>query len=1005
MAVSWDKPLVCPVVIGRSGELAAIERAFAHVRDGHGLTIVVAGEAGVGKSRLVAEARARAEGLGFLCLQGQCFELDAVLPYAPLIDLLQTRVAGISAEELTSALGVAAPELSWLLPDLTGHRAGLAPPAPLEPEQEKRRLFHALTQFILGLAAAQPVLVVIEDLHWSDESSLEFLLHLVRRAAATPLLLLLSYRSGEDSPGLRHFRAELDRGRLARELELMRLTRAGVEAMLQAIFAPNRPIRADFLDALYALTEGNPFFIEEVLTSLVVASDRPDAEGAWDRQPLDALRIPRSVQDTVWRRLVRVSAPAQQLLTLAAVAGQRFDFSLLQELAGQTEDQLLRHIKELVAAQLVVEETAERFAFRHALTRQAIYAQLLARERQALHRTIVEALERRSVQSEAYLPDLAYHAYEAGMWKQALHYGRCMGEWAQAMHTPQAALTHFSHALHAAHQLGQPPSPALLQARGQAYELLGHFEQAHNDYERALDAAQAAGDAGTVWQGLIDLGFLWQGRNYNLGGEFLGRALAQAERMGDPARHAHSLNRLGNWHVNREQPQHGQELHHQALVIFEQLGDQRGVAETLDLLALASYFRGDRRQAIAWYEDAAALFRALQERQALASMLTSLGHLRCASRAFDTMSGARPGPGKALRECEEALAIAREIGWRSGEAYALNQLALCLAAAGEYGRALGAAQEGLAIAEEIGHGHWQAFAHSTLAIISLDLLDPQAVRRHAEPGYVLARETGSCYSTRMSGAVLVQAYLLGQDVASAEAILKELAVSDVTIETHAQSVVLAAYGEFGLARGDPDMALRVADRLIAWAEAAGGAGVVPRLWKLRGEALAALGEATAAEMALRAAQEAAREQGARPLLWRIYLSLGALLQAHARRAEAEQAYAASWEIIEDLAATVPDEALREEFRGRAFARIPSLRRSSSASRATNQAYGGLTAREREVAALIARGMSNREIAEALVVSERTVETHISHIRDKLTFTSRAQIAAWAVQQGLVRDAK
>ena len=110
-------------------------------------------------------------------------------------------------------------------------------------------------------------------------------------------------------------------------------------------------------------------------------------------------------------------------------------------------------------------------------------------------------------------------------------------------------------------------------------------------------------------------------------------------------------------------------LHHQALVIFEQLGDQRGVAETLDLLALASYFRGDRRQAIAWYEEAAVLFRALHERQALASVLASLGHLRCASRAFDTMSGAMPAPEAAERECEEALAIAREIGWRAGEAY------------------------------------------------------------------------------------------------------------------------------------------------------------------------------------------------------------------------------------------------------------------------------------------------------------------------------------------------
>ena len=188
-------------------------------------------------------------------------------------------------------------------------------------------------------------------------------------------------------------------------------------------------------------------------------------------------------------------------------------------------------------------------------------------------------------------------------------------------------------------------------------------------------------------------------------------------------------------------------------------------------------------------------------------------------------------------------------------------------------------------------------------------------------------------------------------------------------------------------------ALRVADRLVAWAEAAGGAGVVPRIWKLRGEALAALGDATAAERALRAAQEAAREQGARPLLWRIARSLGDFLrtQDRARRAEAEQAYVAAHELITELAATIPDQALRTAFCERTFALLPAPRQSSI-SRAAGQAYGGLTRREREVVTLIARGLSNREIAEALVISERTVETHTGHIRDKLTFTSRAQMS-------------
>jgi predicted ATPase len=315
-----------------------------------------------------------------------------------------------------------------LLPDV-GHVLAGGNPQPLlpslDPEQEKRRRFETLAHFLISDARAHPMLLVVEDLHWSDDTSMEFLHYLARRCSTHRLLLLLTYRSDEVSPSLRHFLAQLDREHLSQEILLARLTREEVEAMLRAIFALPRSARVELSDPMYTLTEGNPFFVEEILKSLIVAGDIFYANGCWDRKPPGELHIPRSIQDAVQQRPDQLSESARRVLTLAAVAGRRFDFSLLQQLTHHDESHLLQLMKELIAAQLVVEESAEQFAFRHALTRQTIYADRLVRERKALHRNIADTMERLSVSSlDAHLADLAYHFYEAGVWQKALEYGQ-----------------------------------------------------------------------------------------------------------------------------------------------------------------------------------------------------------------------------------------------------------------------------------------------------------------------------------------------------------------------------------------------------------------------------------------------------------------------------------------------------------------------------------------------------------------------------------------------------
>lgn len=382
---------ITPVLVGRSAELQQLDGALAAVQAGGGRCIRVSGEAGIGKSRLLAELRDRAVARNFAILAGRCFEQDTAIPYAPLVDLLRTHFAHRKPEDVVAALGPQAPDVARLLPELALRLVNQ--PATPEPEADKRRLFDALTTFLLRQTEAQPLLLTVEDLHWSDAASLEFLLFLVRRSAPYPLLLLLTYRSPEGQTGLAPLLTGLDREPIAASLPLKPLTRVDIAQMLRAILDQPRPPSAEFVAAVHRLTEGNPFFTEEILTSLIVSEDIYLIEGRWERKPLTQIDIPGSIQHVVEQRLSHLTQPARQLLDLAAVSGRSFDFTVLQALTGHGDRALLGLIKELMTAQLVVEESADQFAFRYTLTREALYNQLLGRERQTLHGQMAQAIE------------------------------------------------------------------------------------------------------------------------------------------------------------------------------------------------------------------------------------------------------------------------------------------------------------------------------------------------------------------------------------------------------------------------------------------------------------------------------------------------------------------------------------------------------------------------------------------------------------------------------------
>ena len=1006
MTIPFHQPVVCPILIGRNAELTALQGCLEVAAHGQGGVVLLSGEAGIGKSRLVTELRRSAETQDFQLLGGQCFPTDRACPYAPLLDLVGAFVAPLSPSQMVTVLGSSARALVPLLPEYVQQLpelASLSPLFPLDPEQEQRRLFGALADVFLRATTTRSLLLVIEDLHWSDESTLEFLLFFARKAVAHRLLLLLTYRNDEMHQPLRSWLSQLDRARQRQEVLLGPLSRANTETFLQTILQGTRSLPAGMLDALYDLTEGNPFFLEEVLKALIVAGELVEGEDGWRWKRADTWHIPLSLHNAVELRLTHLSTDARRVLQLAAVAGRRFDFTLLQEITRYDETSLVELMKEAIVAQLVIEESAEQFAFRHTLTQQAIVGGLLSRERRALHGTIAQALEQlHAVALDAHLADLAYHFAEAERWSKAMKYARLAAEQAQALSAPRAAVEQWMHVMHATGQLGQTVPPTCYRARGQAYEMLGDFEQAKKDYEMALQAARQTGEGRLEWQCILDLGFLWTGHDYKRAGAYFQQAVDLARDLGDAGLQARSLSRQANWLLNTWQVADALAINREALAFFEARHDQPEMAEALDLLGSVYKLGADSINAAHVYDRAIEHLRAVDNRSKLCSCLVMRAANACPWGGYTTCT-----VNGSLAACEhdlaEALQLARELEWAAGEAFAEILFGGTLVSFGQFGAGLLHAQQGLRLATEIGHQKWMAMAYENFGRISLALLAPEQALASAQIGLEVARALDSDRTMAYLIAIQIQAYTALDQPKLAEAVLQEVRSGAENPRQDWERHLLLVWAELALVEHQPDLALQRCEQLLATAPQQAGETtdlVSPRLWKCQGEALFALGRTEEAIGVLEEARRGAQLQQYLPLLWQIERSLGKAYQKQRRREEAQQMFASARQRIVLLWESIEDPALRSRFEHAAHATLPK-ENPVSVRRATANEYDGLSEREREVAALIGQGKSNAEMADLLVVSRRTVDTYVSRVLSKLGLSSRSQIALWTRDKGLM----
>ena len=502
------------------------------------------------------------------------------------------------------------------------------------------------------------------------------------------------------------------------------------------------------------------------------------------------------------------------------------------------------------------------------------------------------------------------------------------------------------------------------------------------------------------WQSLLDLGFLWAGRDYTQAGHWFRRSLDLAQGLADPKLHARSLNRVGNWLVNTGRAEEGLQAHQEALAIFETLHDTQGMAETFDLLGMANGIYGDTVKAVEQYERAIALLQDLSDQQGLISSLSS--RVSYASPfSVETTYSVCERLESCSRDITEALSLARQVDSLVSQAYVELAAGGALASFGELGRGLAHVQESLRIATEIKHTQWTAAAYFTLGHVYILLLEANLAVQALETGLALANDIGSAWWIGNITAYLARACLLQGALPRAEAVLKAVMPREHPPANSPERRMSWAWGELALASDEPETALHIAERLLASAPGETRSQPIPWLLKLKGEALGALSRREEAIQALEQARRGALARQEQPLLWQIHRALGRQHQRLKQEDLAQRDFTAARAGIASLAKAIDDGYLREHFLQAALSTLPR-EKPTSPNRAAKEAFDGLTEREREVVRLVAQGQSNREIADALVVTKRTIETHINNILYKLNLTSRAQLVVWAVEKGLVK---
>jgi predicted ATPase len=864
--------------IGRESAMRAMLDLSKNLGQGLGGLIWIEGEPGIGKSRLMREFTASMATASPLVWRGRCSPHRTNHAFSLFADLLAHALSlqpSDSPEQIRARIDqymqqwprdaqATRPHLEALLgvqpSGFSGERL-----RSLQPEELQRQIFVALRKLFKSLAAEQPLVVLMDDLHWIDPVSAELLLFLLTMVTSVPILFVCAQRrQGADSPNDRLVRTQSLISSQTIRLRLDRLSLVESEMLLDEILGqPELPAR--LTSAITQRSEGNPYFIEEYVRMLIEQGHLHRQRGRWELDPeldLAGLSLPSSLENLIRSRIDALPQELKRLIQYAAVVGSPFEVHLLESIPGLSQVPAgLSRLESRLLAHAAAE--AGRWQFNHSLIETIAYNSLLKARRQQLHLHVAEALEARWSGAEAdHAEELAHHFSFGGKGAKALHYLILAGERAAARYANEEALSFLERAAWMLDDL--PDTPAALRCRiaarlGDVHREMGQYAESKAALDMGWALAEAAGLADELQAGLV-------------------RRLGDtAQKQGDfetaSAHFAHALSLLG-------------------------------VPDGRETLTEASHLM----TSLAWTHFLQGRFdQARQACQASLEYAERAGALNELARAENLLGGIHFNQGQwepALQHTTRAMVLREQLGYSWGVASTLGNLGILALMTGQWSKAWSFMERSLALREEIGDVEGIAIAHANLGMLARDQGRLELAEHHLQASLEVSQPFKmNLYVIHATMAMAQVQVWQGQMEATHQSIAASLQDAETLGATDVLAEIRQIQAEFLLATNDPDEARVMADQAASLAVEIGNRGFEAAAWRLAAEAELLRGDPQAAREALANAQQILHYVTHELQTGRVAALSGRISLAEGRFAQAEQDLRAAREIFTRLGAS------------------------------------------------------------------------------------------------------
>ena len=808
-------------LIGRDAEQTQLRQRWSEAQQARAQLVLVSGEPGVGKTRLATELVEFARQGGATVLRGGCYEFEATTPYLPFVEAFREWTHWQSVDTLRVVVN-GTPQIVKLAPEIeTRVGASLQPAVALSSVEERLRLFDNAARFLQSLAADNGLLVFIDDLHWADQGTLSLLHYLARQLRHQRVMFLATYRETEldRTHPLSAALVDWNRERLASRMSLSRLPRAATGELLATLFGV-ASISDELVGVLYRETEGNPFFVEEVIKSLIEQGEIYREGESWARKDASELSIPQSVKEAIGRRLARLSPPTVDALRTAAALGKHFAFRDLAAVSDAGEDALLDALDEATATQLVrpgsadaMPSDADGFVFTHDKIREVLYEELNPIRRRRLHQRIGEALETLHGQSAEVetldarsapvTQDLAHHFALAGDLRRSMTYARRAARYAEEVFAHDEAIKFLDQARDSADALHRPDYLYEIDLQmGATQELRGLNADAIASYQRAIGNAPTPAAAAQL---RAKIGAAYCATGDPRGLPFLDQALAELDETTHATPLALAIAAKGRFFHYRTEHRAALEHIERARVLAEPHSDPATMLQIYLHLSGTHQHLLQFDESDHWARECIALGERRRFPEAIAGGYEFLGE-NCAARGM----------------WQEALPFGikdREFGEKAGSliriAWAEFTIAQATHGLGRIAEAREAAEHGLALCEQIGERRLATWMGPMIAIACADLGDHERARTMIEEGWVRAEALGQLVLSGWAMHAQGHVALMRGDIAAAVSWYGRYLDLVTTSENGVVKIVGLGHAAEALARGGQlDRAASAADQAL-----------------------------------------------------------------------------------------------------------------------------------------------------------------------------------------------